>query len=934
VLEALGGRNYMESLSDYTTKTEYDYMGNPIKTYRADGAYTTAVYNKQGQAVSTTDYLGNTTTAKYDQLGRVIKTETPFDGSTNTKTLTFYDNNGNITETREQNNEIGRTEHYKVTKYEYDSRNRLVCEQVNDGERDIYTQYAYDNVGNLVKTVTGQTSKLSNLYGTLPAEAASNTYEYDRFGNVIKHIDAMGQSETAQYNLMKLPITQTDRNGNTTTNTYNAYGSLLTSKVGTDVITNTYSANNLLISASNGQSGGDVSYTYDAYGNMASETTNGVTNTYTYDADGNRKSFTQKEGTNTIQNASYTYNSINRLTDVSFGNGINASYTYDANGRLKQENRGVVKSTYSYNKAGLVTGMSNTKGDSYSYKYRLDGNQLQKDNGDNRTTYTYNDMGQLLCEYDNNIDYTYEYDTRGNRLSKVDYNHDRAIDYTYDKNNRLLNESLRDEGEISGKKTYEYDKNGNLLFKAKEEYGNSLGAENIEITSVGNGITDYVQYYSYNMLNQLTGIQSESKVVSYTYDAAGRRSSKTVNGQTTNHLWDGSNIVCESGAEQGTYYRGINMIAQNAGGSISYYVYNAHGDTTSLLNSSGSVLKTYNNDSFGNNIENATSGASTPFRYNGQYTDIDTGLIYLRNRYYDPSIGRFTQEDPAKDGLNWYVYCANDPVNMVDPQGLAPGYWYKANALLDTSVQHTEQEERNMDSAIQAYKDGFLTEEQLSKNIVQNGGIIPRVGYEVEGNSVNIVMRCQFTGDRCNETFPGTNMTYKEAYISGVQSYWSGVAGDISINFKVSEFDSSYCRVATVKLLSFEAMVEEIGTGRGLNGYTSLVKGSEIYIVDNDLHSSSGRKRFDDLDRYQYDCIHETGHMLGLADLHGTGKYSAQVDSVMWGNANYGVKDKSLDMFMLYTAVIEGYTASGNYLEYSNYPKIMDQFVPDWRRNK
>ena len=47
----------------------------------------------------------------------------------------------------------------------------------------------------------------------------------------------------------------------------------------------------------------------------------------------------------------------------------------------------------------------------------------------------------------------------------------------------------------------------------------------------------------------------------------------------------------------------------------------------------------------------------------------ETGLIYLRNRYYDPTIGRFTQEDPAKDGLNWYVYCANDPVNMVDNFG-------------------------------------------------------------------------------------------------------------------------------------------------------------------------------------------------------------------------------------------------------------------------
>lgn len=91
--------------------------------------------------------MGNTETVNYDQLGRVIRSETPFDNSNNVKTLTYYDNNGNIIKTKEQNNKPGEAEHYAVTEYEYDSRNRLTCVKVNDGERDIYTQYAYDNVG-------------------------------------------------------------------------------------------------------------------------------------------------------------------------------------------------------------------------------------------------------------------------------------------------------------------------------------------------------------------------------------------------------------------------------------------------------------------------------------------------------------------------------------------------------------------------------------------------------------------------------------------------------------------------------------------------------------------------------------------------------------------------------------------------------------------
>ncbi|MBR5236915.1 MAG: RHS repeat-associated core domain-containing protein [Clostridia bacterium] len=54
----------------------------------------------------------------------------------------------------------------------------------------------------------------------------------------------------------------------------------------------------------------------------------------------------------------------------------------------------------------------------------------------------------------------------------------------------------------------------------------------------------------------------------------------------------------------------------------------------------------------------------------GEYFDEETGLIYLRNRYYDASTGRFITEDPIRDGLNWYAYCGNNPVNCVDPWGL------------------------------------------------------------------------------------------------------------------------------------------------------------------------------------------------------------------------------------------------------------------------
>ena len=61
---------------------------------------------------------------------------------------------------------------------------------------------------------------------------------------------------------------------------------------------------------------------------------------------------------------------------------------------------------------------------------------------------------------------------------------------------------------------------------------------------------------------------------------------------------------------------------------------------------------------------------SNPFRYCGEYADRETGLLYLRNRYYDPSTGRFISEDPIRDGTNWYAYANNNPVMYIDPWGL------------------------------------------------------------------------------------------------------------------------------------------------------------------------------------------------------------------------------------------------------------------------
>ena len=109
-------------------------------------------------------------------------------------------------------------------------------------------------------------------------------------------------------------------------------------------------------------------------------------------------------------------------------------------------------------------------------------------------------------------------------------------------------------------------------------------------------------------------------------------------------------------------------LARKINGSWYYYIYNAHGDVAGLVNEAGTVVNTYEYTPWGE-IRNETETVDNPIKYAREYYDDELDMIYLRARYYDPSIGRFITEDPARDGLNWYVYCRNNPIKYVDPTG-------------------------------------------------------------------------------------------------------------------------------------------------------------------------------------------------------------------------------------------------------------------------
>jgi len=110
--------------------------------------------------------------------------------------------------------------------------------------------------------------------------------------------------------------------------------------------------------------------------------------------------------------------------------------------------------------------------------------------------------------------------------------------------------------------------------------------------------------------------------------------------------------------------------------TVSYYVYDApNRNVASLVNTFGTIVNSYSYDSFGNTV-NKTEEVGNNFKYVGEQCDKETDLIFLRNRYYNYSTGRFITKDfdPGRkqnpQTKNPYPYCRNNPVNLIDPLGL------------------------------------------------------------------------------------------------------------------------------------------------------------------------------------------------------------------------------------------------------------------------
>ena len=123
--------------------------------------------------------------------------------------------------------------------------------------------------------------------------------------------------------------------------------------------------------------------------------------------------------------------------------------------------------------------------------------------------------------------------------------------------------------------------------------------------------------------------------------------------------------------EETSYQLGAGIEAFQRNKRTFYYHQDEQLNTALITNRNGEIKNQYQYDAFGNGLE-AVEELPNRIRYTGQQYDQQTEQYYLRARYYNPIVGRFTQEDVYQgDGLNLYTYCRNSPVVYYDPSGYA-----------------------------------------------------------------------------------------------------------------------------------------------------------------------------------------------------------------------------------------------------------------------
>jgi RHS repeat-associated protein len=724
--------------------TEYTYESNQIRTIKdARGiVFLTNEYDEKGRVVKQTQADGSTYQFEYtvDDAGKIIKTVV-VDPRGNIRRVTFNTDGYMLTDTRA----VGTPEEQSITyerqpgtnlilsttdalgrktAYTYDAiGNETSITHLAETPEAVRTEFTYEPTFNQLTGVTDPLGHLTFTYDdkgnlTSVSDPMGNrtTFAYDGIGQPISITDALSNTIQLRYDLGQAatltnalgdtttryvdsvgrPIIMTDALGRSTRYAYDAHNKLseVVDALG-GLTAFAYDVNGNLLTVTDAL-GNITSYTYDSMDRIASRTDPlERSESYQYDAAGNLGQFTDRKD----QVTRFGYDSLNRLIEITYADGSRTSYTYDAANRLTRAAdslAGTIALTYdNLDRLIQVTTPQGIVG----YTYDAAGHRTSM-NASNQltTTYAYDGANRLTQITQGSLRVGIAYDAL-DRQSRRILPGDAVLEYTYDGASQLTSIVYTVAGTVLGDLTYEYDVAGqrttvggsfarsnlpNEVTSLTYDAANQLTARNgisLSYDANGNLTSDGVLTYGWDARDRLVSIIGPEISASFQYDALGRRIIRTVNGNATEFLYDGLNVVQElsGGTVIANLLTGLSLdeyFARTDGDGAHSLLTDALGSTLAILDSAGGIRTEYTYEPFGRTAATGTTSANS-LQYTGREND-GTGLYYLRARYYNPTLQRFIREDPlefAGKDFNFYAYAFNNPLSYTDPLGLFSGDW-------------------------------------------------------------------------------------------------------------------------------------------------------------------------------------------------------------------------------------------------------------------
>ncbi|MBI5115119.1 hypothetical protein HZA56_01455 [Candidatus Poribacteria bacterium] len=828
-------------------------------------------YDGRGRIVRSVNFNGGVSTAEYQPFRVILRDANDNDDST-------------TNQARGQFN-TPREEEFDVFRYLIRVTDHL------EANKQIVTNYEVGPLGELLAVADGRGVRFR--------------YRYDRCGNRIAIVLRESGERKIWYDVRKKPVRTLDPAGHDLRAAWDALGRQTSLSSGTTIIEeyhyDTAAQHAFGRVAEVRYIGGRQAFIYSEAGHLLQRD---------YFFDGEAKAHTLR----------YEYDSLGRETAVIHTDGTRIDRHLTLNGWLKSIPNFI--QNVEYNPRGFPTEILYQNGVHTHYAYTLGPGRISHQTSISpqndileQTEFTFDKMDVLLSRDDaapggvGVREFSYDPLYQITSVSSVEngisvrHNYDYAADYNlrrFDESHMMLHyDDPNHPDRLSGLITdgdilfaVNYDGNGNLLNLPGQQFG----------------------YNSKNELTRLTN--TDGLVAEYCYDHMGFRISKELRdgqGHFTRILCVGDQAEIRNGMPVYFVTVGPLRIAVLAAGTVCFLHDNGLGSTGFVTDSTGQRIGIVDYQPFGNV---ADSNGSVDFRtFSLHPVDSESGLVYMRRRYYSPRLGRFLTPDlmaiyqPEKflhfpQSLHLYAFVGNNPLNRTDPTGMS--FWSflgsvvgiivgvvaavaiiaavvatggTAGILLGiglalgaslavTGVSYLIASAVDPNSAFGQFVRGFM----IGFNAGMNGVLAGAIFGPVVGVSIGVInFLATFDGIAQNSVYQGilgwTSWLMPMSWIAtglGLVFY--------AINLVVAGITFQQWEAAKIEKLAIDWKTGSIVMVGGLiRGPTAFDMGNFVFMNSNHVGAykvdSTSRERIYELNEGKYKEIlsHETGHTLSVA---------------------------------------------------------------------